>query len=120
MDCAAEESDIRHALRPLGDTVQELQFRLPHRELRFRAEMPVLARVQQAIHAAGYRTTVTPLRDDAPSASARASSRPTLPPGTVQSGSQEAQSILSATNKPTPFTQPQVPHSYALCRLSRG
>ena len=70
MDCAAEESDIRHALRPLGGTVQELQFRLPHRELRFRAEMPVLARVQQAIHAAGYRTTVTPLRDDAPSASA--------------------------------------------------
>ena len=57
MDCAAEESEIRHALRDVAG-VQRLAFRLGARELRVDAAPGALPEVAQRLRAAGFAPQV--------------------------------------------------------------
>ena len=57
MDCAAEESEIRHALRDVAG-VQRLAFRLGARELRVDAAPGTLTDVAQRLRAAGFAPQV--------------------------------------------------------------
>ena len=57
MDCAAEESEIRHALRDVAG-VQRLAFRLGARELRVDAAPGTLTEVAQRLRAAGFAPQV--------------------------------------------------------------
>ena len=57
MDCAAEESEIRHALRDVAG-VQRLAFRLGARELRVDAAPGALPVVAQRLRAAGFAPQV--------------------------------------------------------------
>ena len=57
MDCAAEESEIRHALRDVAG-VQRLAFRLGARELRVDAAPSALPEVAQRLRAAGFAPQV--------------------------------------------------------------
>ena len=57
MDCAAEESEIRHALRDVAG-VQRLAFRLGARELRVDAAPGTLPDVAQRLRAAGFAPQV--------------------------------------------------------------
>ena len=57
MDCAAEESEIRHALRDVAG-VQRLAFRLGARELRVDAAPGTLPEVAQRLRAAGFAPQV--------------------------------------------------------------
>ena len=68
MDCAAEESEIRHALADIAG-VRSLGFQLSARTLRIDAPAEVIARALDAIRQAGFDPQpVAPLAQDAPHA----------------------------------------------------
>lgn len=68
MDCAAEESEIRHALADIAG-VRSLGFQLSARTLRIEAPAEVIARALDAIRQAGFDPQpVAPLEQDAPHA----------------------------------------------------
>ncbi|HRL37082.1 MAG TPA: hypothetical protein PLH50_09680, partial [Ottowia beijingensis] len=58
MDCAAEESEIRHALRDVAG-VQRLAFRLGARELAVDALPGALPGIEAALKGAGFAPTGT-------------------------------------------------------------